>query len=131
MNRADLADAFDWDGSLLNLWSFGMDAASWLSALHALDRAFPCAFLIGGEPASLPDLAGVELLGTGGEDDPIAEFHADTPCPGSVVRDRTGALQVVFFLNFGLDPMEATLHPLDVPDEVAFARLTRLLKILT
>lgn len=126
MKRADLADAFEWDGSLLNLWSFGMDAPAWLRAMHALDRAFPCAFLIGGEPAPLPDLAGIELLATGGEDDPIAEFHADTSCPGS-----QGALQVVFFLNFGLDPMEATLHPLDVPDEVAFARLTRLLKILT
>ncbi|MFB9994320.1 hypothetical protein ACFFLM_20390 [Deinococcus oregonensis] len=124
MKRADLADAFDWDGSLLNLWSLGTDAAAWLRAMHALDRAFPCAFLIGGEPAPLPDLAEIELLATGGQH--TAEFHADTPCPGS-----QGALRVVFFLNFELDPMEATLHPLDVPDEAAFERLTRLLGILT
>ncbi|UQN05592.1 hypothetical protein [Deinococcus sp. QL22] len=123
MKRAELADAFDWDGSLLNLWSFGTDAAAWLRAIHALDRAFPCAFLIGGEPAPLPDLAEIELLATGKEY--TAEFHADTPCLGG-----EGALQVVFFLNFGLDPMEATLHPLDVPDEAAFSRLTHLLGVL-
>jgi hypothetical protein len=129
MKRADLAEAFAWDGSLLNLWSFETDASAWLRAMHALDRAFPCAFLIGGEPAPLPDLAEIERLAISGEE--TAEFHADTPCPGSAVLDKTGALQVVFFLNFGLDPVQATLHPLDVPDEAAFERLTRLLGVLT
>jgi len=128
MKRADLADAFEWDGSLLNLWSFGTDAPAWLRAMHALDRAFPCAFLIGGEPAPLPDLSEIKTLAEGEEQ--TAEFHADTPCLGGAGLNKAGALQIVFFLNFGLDPMQATLHPLDVPDEAAFVRLTRLIGIL-
>ncbi|WP_019009476.1 hypothetical protein [Deinococcus aquatilis] len=128
MKRADLADAFEWDGSLLNLWSFGTDAPAWLRAMHALDRAFPCAFLIGGEPAPLPDLSEIKTLAEGEEQ--IAEFHVDTACPGGAGLNRAGALQVVFFLNFGPELMQATLHPLDVPDEAAFVPLTHLVGVL-
>lgn len=128
MKRADLADAFKWDGSLLNLWSFGTDASTWLRAMHALDRAFPCAFLIGGEPAPLPDLSEIKTLAEDGLQ--TAEFHADTPCPGGAELGKAGALQVFFSLDFGPELMQATLHPLDVPDEAAFVRLTRLVGIL-
>lgn len=128
MKRADLADAFEWDGSLLNLWSFSTDAPAWLRAMHALDRAFPCAFLIGGEPTPLPDLSEIKTLAEGEEQ--AAEFHVDTACPGGAGLNRAGALQVFFSLDFGPELMQATLHPLDVPGEAAFVRLTHLVGVL-
>ncbi|MBZ9712957.1 hypothetical protein [Deinococcus multiflagellatus] len=109
MNRADLRDAFTFDGALLELTVEDLDAAGLCTVLA--DFPLPWTFLLDGEPAPLPDATTLRAL--------VEEAEHTL----EVSVDPAG-LRLILMVNFGLPPLTATLHPNDVPDEAAFDRLT-------
>ncbi|PTA69356.1 hypothetical protein [Deinococcus arcticus] len=110
MKRADLQDAFDFDGSLLELSVEALDANGLCAVLG--DCPLPWTFLLDGEPAPLPDPSTLQAL-------------VDEAEHSLEVQVDPGGLRLILIVNFGLPPLTATLHPNDVPDEAAFERLTR------
>ncbi|MBZ9749418.1 hypothetical protein K7W42_00940 [Deinococcus sp. HMF7604] len=109
MKRADLAEAFNFDGSLLELSVKDLSVGTLCTVLA--DFPLPWTFLLGGQPAPLPGPPLLEAL--------IAEAEQTL----EVNIDPDG-LRLVLMVNFGLPPLTAILHPNDVPDEAAFERLT-------